>query len=364
MNRGIRGFSLVEILVAMVISLMGVLIIFQVFEVSEGIKRTSTGGGDAQQNGLLALVAIERDARMSGFGINYAPLLGCVVHGDESGRSIDFTLTAAEITDEVSAAGDSISFVYGNSNLLLAPPKLTTAVSTTSTFFRVDNRYGFDINDLVVLGQVGNTCSLAQATGLPTAVGQQDQITRTGGNFNGTDLSDAYDVWDNISQSGGRIYSMGPNPSAMLYAVDAATWRLMARNVVTSGIAEALAEGIVQLQAEYGKDTSVTADGTVDVWNTTAPANADEWSRVLALRIAVVARSAMAEKPGADGKCRDVNDPDDPIKPLTDPTKRMKWAGGALDVTYLTTAATDWTCYRYRVFETMVPLRNLIWPQP
>jgi type IV pilus assembly protein PilW len=82
------------------------------------------------------------------------------------------------------------------------------------------------------------------------------------------------------------------------------------------------------------------------------------------LRIAVVARSALAEKPGADGKCRDVNDPDDPIKPLTDPTKRMKWAGGALDVTYLTTADTDWTCYRYRVFETMVPLRNLIWQQP
>jgi len=108
----------------------------------------------------------------------------------------------------------------------------------------------------------------------------------------------------------------------------------------------------------------VTADGTVDAWDTTAPITPDDWSRVLALRIAVVARSALPEKAPADGICRDVNDPDDPIKPLTDPTKRLKWAGGALDVTYLTTADTDWTCYRYRVFETLVPLRNLIWAQP
>ncbi len=364
MNRGHQGFSLVEILVAMVISLLGILIIFQVFEVSEGIKRTSTGGGDAQQNGLLALVALERDARVSGFGINYLPLLGCAVHGNEAGRNIDFTLTAAEIADEVSAAGDSLTFVYGNSDLLLAPPKLTAAVAPTSPLFKVDNRYGFNINDLIIVGQVGNTCSLAQATGLPTPVGQQDQISRAGGNFNGTDLSAAYDVWDNLAQSGGRLFSMGQTPAAMQYTVDAGTWRLMARNMVTTGVATALAEGIVQLQAQYGKDTSVSADGSVDVWNTTAPTTADEWSRVLALRIAVVARSALAEKPGADGKCRDVNDPDDPIKPLTDPTKRLKWAGGALDVTYLTTADTDWTCYRYRMFETMVPLRNLIWQQP
>ena len=70
-TKQVAGFSLVEILVAMVISLLGTIIIFQVFSVSEGIKRTTTSGGDAQQNGLLALVSIEREARMAGFGINF-----------------------------------------------------------------------------------------------------------------------------------------------------------------------------------------------------------------------------------------------------------------------------------------------------
>ncbi|HEV8262172.1 MAG TPA: PilW family protein [Burkholderiales bacterium] len=364
MNRGFQGFSLVEILVAMVISLLGVLIIFQVFELSEGIKRTSTGGGDAQQNGLLALVAIERDARMSGFGINYTPLLGCPVQGSDAGRNINFTLTAAVIADEVSAAGDSITFVYGNSPLLLSPPKLTTATAANAPFLKVDNRYGFNISDMIIVGEVGKTCSLAQATGLSTVVGQQDQVDRSAGNFNSTNLSAAYDAWDNTAQSGARLYSLGAIPGVMSYSVDAASGRLMVRNVVTSGVADSLAEGIVQLQAQYGKDTSATADGSVDVWDTTAPTTADGWSRILALRFAVVARGAHAEKPGSDGKCRDINDPNDPTKPLTDPTKRLKWAGGSLDVTYLTTANTDWTCYRYRVFETMVPLRNLIWIQP
>ncbi|MGQ0579662.1 MAG: PilW family protein [Betaproteobacteria bacterium] len=364
MNLRFQGFSLVEILVAMVISLLGILIIFQVFEASEGIKRTSTSGGDAQQNGLLALSAIERDARMSGFGINYAPLLGCVVQGDDAGRNISFSLTAAEITDEVSDAGDSITLVYGDSDLLLAPPKLAAAAATTATFLQVDNRYGFNINDLIIIGQVGRPCSLAQTTSLPTATGQKDQIHRSGGNYNGINLSAAYDAWDNTTQSGARMYSIGATPAVMMYSVDAGTGQLMVRNAMTSGVSEALAEGIVQLQAQYGKDTSGTADGSVDAWDTTAPTTPDGWSRVLALRIAVLSRSLLAEKPGTDGLCRDVNDPNDPIKLLTDPTKRLKWAGGSLDATYLTNAVADWTCYRYRVFETMVPLRNLIWTQP
>ena len=40
-----RGFSLVEIMVAMVIGLIAVIVIFQVFAVFERQKRTSTGAG-------------------------------------------------------------------------------------------------------------------------------------------------------------------------------------------------------------------------------------------------------------------------------------------------------------------------------
>lgn len=358
------GFSLVEILVAMVISLLGTIIIFQVFEVSEGIKRTTNSGGDAQQNGLLALIAVERDARMAGFGINYGPLLGCTVQGQQATRPFTFKLAAAEIGDGASSAGDSLTFVFGSSDLLLTPPKLVAGAANTATIFQVDNRFGFGLNDLIVAGQVGRACSLAQATNLPTATGQKSEVHRNSGDYNTGNMAAAYDAWDNTSQSGGRLYTLGPAPAAITYSVDSASGQLMAINAIRSGTSDVIAENIVQLQAEYGKDTSGTADGQVDVWDTTAPITADGWARVLALRIAIVARSALPEKAGADGLCRDINDPTDPAKLVTDPTRRLKWAGGGINLTYLTTAQADWTCYRYRVFETLVPLRNQIWTQP
>ncbi len=62
-RRFAAGVSLVELMVAMVIALIGTIIIFQVFEASEGIRRTTTRGVDEQQNGILALNFLENYLR-------------------------------------------------------------------------------------------------------------------------------------------------------------------------------------------------------------------------------------------------------------------------------------------------------------
>lgn len=69
------GFSLVDIMVGMVLGLIGMVIIFQVFEASQRIKRATTGGGDAQQNGAAALFALQRGVRQAGYGINASDVL-------------------------------------------------------------------------------------------------------------------------------------------------------------------------------------------------------------------------------------------------------------------------------------------------
>src|SRR5258706_14163460 len=71
-----QGFSLIEILVAVAIGLIGCVIIFQVFAVSENNKRATTGGADAQVAGALALFTLERDIKMAGFGVNERGALG------------------------------------------------------------------------------------------------------------------------------------------------------------------------------------------------------------------------------------------------------------------------------------------------
>ena len=63
------GFSLVEIMVAMIIALLGMIIMFQVFSVSEDVRRTTTSGGDAMQNGASSLFVLERSLKYAGYGI-------------------------------------------------------------------------------------------------------------------------------------------------------------------------------------------------------------------------------------------------------------------------------------------------------
>ena len=64
--RSDHGFSLVEIMIGVIIGMLGIVIIMKVFLVSEGQKRTTTGGADALENGLMALFTMEQDIRMAG----------------------------------------------------------------------------------------------------------------------------------------------------------------------------------------------------------------------------------------------------------------------------------------------------------
>src|SRR5215831_18237825 len=96
LHKRARGFSIVELMVAMLIGLIGTIIIFQVFEVSEGIKRTTTSGGDAQQNGAIALYVVEHDLRNAGMGFNETAYAGCkILAYDKTRATTDFSMLLA-----------------------------------------------------------------------------------------------------------------------------------------------------------------------------------------------------------------------------------------------------------------------------
>ncbi len=363
-----RGFSLVEVLIAMVIALLGTIIIFQVFSVSEGIRRTTTSGGDAQQNGLLALFTIERDARMAGFGINFQPVLGCSVQGHDEGppvRDFSFRFVSAQISDGAGGAPDSITLTFGNSGGMLVPSKLTASSGSLATILKVDNRFGFKLGDLIMVADQGSNkvCTMRQVTTLPpnpaedvgNDVGtyknaQGNDTTARYNKVNG--VGTAYTAWDNAALAGGRLFSLGATPSVLTYTIQNS--QLMLQNLLNADALVPVADGIVQLQALYGKDTD--GDGNVDLWEATMPVTptTTDWSRVLALRIALVARSALAEKPTPPSTVCNTT--------VNAPTWTGANAAGA-PVAFDLTADPNWKCYRYRVFETTVPLRNNFWIQ-
>jgi type IV pilus assembly protein PilW len=109
---------------------------------------------------------------------------------------------------------------------------------------------------------------------------------------------------------------------------------------------------VVAVRAQYGRDTTATMDAIVDVYDQTTPATACAWSRVSALRLGLVSRSALLEKDAVTGTATGLVPP-------------PAWAGSAAAPFDMAQAALatgqSWQNFRYKVFETTVPQRNMSW---
>ena len=98
--------------------------------------------------------------------------------------------------------------------------------------------------------------------------------------------------------------------------------------------------------------TYVLGDGIIDSFDNTAPVTSADWTQVLAVRIGILARIGNYEKPSVPGGNCDAT------------TAMPTWAGSATDAftaINVATATSQDRCFRYRVFETVIPLRNMIW---
>jgi type IV pilus assembly protein PilW len=64
--------------------------------------------------------------------------------------------------------------------------------------------------------------------------------------------------------------------------------------------------------------------------------------------VAIVARSAQPEKSSVQGAACDAT------------ASAPSWSWGSAS---LSAGNSNWKCYRYKTFETVVPIRNIIWTQ-
>ncbi len=206
---------------------------------------------------------------------------------------------------------------------------------------------------MLLVAQPGQTCTLAQATNTPTAgSANQNTVQHLTGTYtvNGSVYPARYNPGGAFGPTYGAnavVMDLGAAPVVNTYYVLNNT--LIVDQLVSGLLQQPVAANVVQMKAVYGKDTN--GDGIVDTWNTVAPVTAGDWASVLAVRLAVVARSANPEKPS---------------NPLTDTCSitvaapSITWDDGsvtALDVS----ADPNWMCYRYKVFHFTAGLRNLIW---
>ncbi len=341
------GFSLIELMVGLAIGLLATIVIIQVMSVFDAQRRTTTGSADAQTNGGIALYSIARELQMAGYPLLPAadsPLECTTVTYGGTGIT---GITPVSITNGVAASGvnatDSITIRYGTSQMGGTVSQINSLVGSDAT---VVSSMGCQVNDITLITS-GATCSISKATALPTVAGTPPVYKVTLANTTGA-ASGAYlaclGTWNEVS-----------------YAVNPATGNLD-RTSVVNGVSTTTPSvvGVVNIQAQYGISTTansnqVTAwvDPTGATW--AAPTVADR-NRIKAVRIAVVARNSKQEPTVVSTACSSTT--------AAAPTGVCAWAGTAASpapTIDLSTADANWDRYRYRVYETIVPLRNVIW---
>ena len=346
------GFSLIELMVGLVIGLIAAFVIINVFSTFENQKRTTTGSGDAQTNATIGLYNIQREVQKAGFGIpifdgnlaesqtgdqtNNFSALRCVPPSpgvpalpiDDDGLPGSPPVDGAvpiSITDGVAGTSDSITVGYSTptASVAVAPvlPRVTVPVPTIivgadvasaiPNALEVVNNIGCKQGDIAVVVN-GPTCS-------------SSVVTSTNADLNSTPRR--LRLTSIVGRTAGKLTCIGPLYNVVSFGVNGNN------ELVRTGIP--IISDIVNMQAQYGI-TAANNSNEITQW-VDAPALTDK-NRIRAIRVAVVSRNSQLE-----------NNVVTNVAPVS-------WAGGpAINLT----ANANWQRYRYRVYEAIIPVRNL-----
>ena len=402
-NRRLRqaGFTLIEIMIALLIGLIGIVVMMQTFAVSEGFKRTSTSGTDAQVNGAVALYILEREIRMAGYGMNSLMQEGCPyvrVWNSSNGTGFDMRMVPFEINPAGVPAGDAntdtILISYGQSDSFVSgiPADQPNALPTENFVFAV-NRDTFKNGDrfVSVMPGVGPgglaSCVLHEVTQAPGAAGNCGtspppgpvQLVHAAASYKSfhagcATVAAKYNASTGIRDAGGTLVPPVRGPQGQIFNLGVTVFKVYAvrdgnltfcdwaiTDCTIAANYTVVVSDIVSMRVMYGMNltpsvSSNPGDGNV-TW-TRAPLTGDVFlpSRVHAVAMQITARSGVREKPTSGTTC-------DATTVASRPDRAQDWmyqstTGAGIDIS---ASSPDWRCYRYKLFQTAVPLRNLLW---
>jgi len=277
-------------------------------------------------------------------------------------------LSPVAIADGVAAAGvsasDAITIRYGDSNMGGVPVLITgpNPIDTSSKILAVDNNFGCAAGERTLIVNSG-VCAISRVPtgGVPgdpgnpqTTIKLDDVSAASAGN---SYLSCLGTDWNEITYrvNAGNLERCDLNV-AITKSAPNNNCNLVASN--TSFVP--IVAGIVNLQIQYGvsatkESNQITqwVDASGATWSAPTVTNRN---RIKALRIAVVARNDKKESSNVTSACSSLTS--------ATPTGLCAWAGNATSPAPsidLSPGDANWARYRYRVFETIVPLRNMIW---
>ncbi|NOZ37984.1 MAG: prepilin-type N-terminal cleavage/methylation domain-containing protein [Gammaproteobacteria bacterium] len=221
-----RGLTLIELMVALVISLLILAGLFTVYQSNQRGYRLNEGLMHTQENGRFAIDFLSRDIRMAAFPAKNTTIKGVLFSGSQN-DVVD--------TSNHPSPSDALTLRHGTTGLLTADCAGNTP------------------------GNVDTANSM-----LNTTLNQYD-IRNTG----------------RINNRGQSIYALYCNGNELV-------------------------EGIENMQVLYGVDTDYSRDYITDQYFTSNQVPNQDWSRVVTLRIALLASSVDERASAASAKTFDL----------------------------------------------------------
>jgi len=402
------GFTLVELMVGLVIGLIASLAIMQTFSAFDGNKRSTTGIADAQTTGSIGLFMVQRELQYAGYGVPLTSGTLPVVTANTAANSYNFADYKDKSPQEVSDAQAEALAAY---NAQIAADKVTVASGVNYSALKCDSAPAINIKGdegstrpnmtnvikdiitpvLITEGAVSDTVTIHYG---------DTQLGAIGTNINGTPTGSQYvPVDNNFGCRQNDVVLVTRTNSNLCYATKVISTNAQLNsttnsiNVLAHGGLLAVADKlsclgnirevrfdvnnnqlrktnrandaqipvlneIVSLQAQYGLATTTNSEvitswqDATGIWaNTVATPSVPDRNRIKAVRIALVARNNLLEREVVTQLCDGA---------ATGPS-RLCVFGTNLD---LTAVDANWTNYRYRVYEVVVPIRNMLSASP
>lgn len=395
------GLSLIELMVALVVSMVIVGAVFGLMSVSEGRKRTTMSVSDINQSGVFALYQLDKAIRSAGSGYsqNWPLTYGCRLNVNLNGNQIlpspasmpppfdklltqlgGFRLMPLLIvqngTPLTTGSSDAIITMAGNAGYGEIPTEFSNTapvVSAGVVNLSLINTMTFNAGNLVLVADRNNTagnlqpCYIGQVkAGFTGSVAVQLPLTGAYDASVGTDGGaanvSATGVAMNLGNVGGGnlpafgVYGVGANNTLMFYDL------LQSSGNGNSAIP--LADGVMEMHALYGIDPNNTGNVTwqaptgafdaATLSNGTQTAAANLYA-VKAVRIGLILRTSLPERAQQYVTSASAVTASGVVSP--GPLVLFADVPGQAYTRKLTGAEQN---YRYRVLEATIPLRNTL----
>ncbi|MFO1435949.1 MAG: PilW family protein [Gammaproteobacteria bacterium] len=329
-----KGLSLVELMVAIAIGLFLLAGAISIFTNSKRVYVEQEDMSRIQENLRYAMDTISHDLRSAGyFGCGYAidssklnNTLGAAsgtlldtkaggLEGMEGSAGTKQWLPSgntSEVIGSTTGSADAITIRHAAgptwevtddfaANEAVDVKNVTSAYTADTTYLSLNANvvYGgtgskIESNDLVTVGACGNVDLFKAGTTTTTSVAH----TAT--------FSTGYDKYARVNKATFVRYYIGTDGTTGEPALYRQRWDRASNSTVT----ELLVPGIENMQITYGVDED--GDFAVDKFvpaNTTdfTDGTADNWTKVIAVRIGLLARSATANAPETDSQTYTLN---------------------------------------------------------